>query len=107
MNSPKHGTKPAYIPAVYNLPPTQTAMVPYASVCMAHMSPQKVSQLPNTTPTDEYVPTHRWNTSPHVLDNYSIHNLTDGINFNKQFLPNSTDNNSNKDAFLYHDYFFH
>eukprot|EP00957_Ditylum_brightwellii_P209574 15362316-Ditylum_brightwellii.AAC.1 len=80
-------------------------MVPYASSCESCASPQKVSQLPNTTPTNEYVPVHRWSTSPIVLDTNSICNLMEGIDFNEPFFPDSTGDNSNKDAFLYHNNF--
>eukprot|EP00957_Ditylum_brightwellii_P173410 13203756-Ditylum_brightwellii.AAC.1 len=100
-NSFGPGTKQVYVPAVHNLPPMQSAMFPYASTCIAHTSPQKVLQLLNTTPTNEYVHTHTWNTSPPAPDTYSICNLMDGIDFNKLFLPDSTGDNSNKDALSY------
>eukprot|EP00957_Ditylum_brightwellii_P030218 2287200-Ditylum_brightwellii.AAC.1 len=100
------GTKPAYVQALYHLPAIQTAIVLYEFACLSHMSPQKVSQLPNATPTNEYVPMHRWNTSPSTPDTYNISNLTDGIDFSKPFLPDSTSVNRNKDSFLYHDNFF-
>eukprot|EP00957_Ditylum_brightwellii_P196561 14977067-Ditylum_brightwellii.AAC.1 len=61
----------------------------------------EVSQLSNTTHTSEYVPMHRWNTSPLAPTTNSIGNLTDGIDFNAPFFPDSTGNNSNKDVFLH------
>eukprot|EP00957_Ditylum_brightwellii_P032769 2484328-Ditylum_brightwellii.AAC.1 len=100
-NSLGPGTKPAYVPTIHNLPPMQLVMVPYASTCMAHISPWNVSQFSNTAPTNEYVPMHRLNASPPVPDTYSIHNLMDINDFNKLFLPDSTSDNSNKGAFLY------
>eukprot|EP00957_Ditylum_brightwellii_P019661 1483455-Ditylum_brightwellii.AAC.1 len=63
---------PEYAPALHDLPPKQKAMVPYESVCIPHMSHQKVTQLPNTTPIIEYMPTHRMNTSPPTPDMYAI-----------------------------------
>eukprot|EP00957_Ditylum_brightwellii_P195364 14884764-Ditylum_brightwellii.AAC.1 len=70
------GTKNVHVPEVHNLPSTQRAIVshaaarnmyghryrwntspptpdivPYASACMSHMSPQKVSKHPNTAST--------------------------------------------------------
>eukprot|EP00957_Ditylum_brightwellii_P138123 10528854-Ditylum_brightwellii.AAC.1 len=66
------------------------AIVPYAPACGSHVSQQKVSNHPNTASTTEYMPMHRWNTSPPVPDTYSIRNLTDDIDFNKLFLSGST-----------------
>eukprot|EP00957_Ditylum_brightwellii_P109035 8317615-Ditylum_brightwellii.AAC.1 len=80
-------------------------MVPYASACVSCVPPQKVSQLPNTSPTNEYVPAHRWSTGPPAPDTNSSCNLMDGIDFNKSFFPDSTGDNSNKNAFLYHNNF--
>eukprot|EP00957_Ditylum_brightwellii_P176469 13438884-Ditylum_brightwellii.AAC.1 len=69
---------------------------------MAHTSLQNVSQVPNTISTNEYVPIHRWNISTPVPATNSICNLLDGIDFNESFLPNSTSDNSTKDAYSYH-----
>eukprot|EP00957_Ditylum_brightwellii_P027178 2054412-Ditylum_brightwellii.AAC.1 len=61
------GTKPVYVPELHDLPATQITIAPYLYACMSHTSPQKVTQLANACPTNEYVPTHRWNTSPPTL----------------------------------------
>eukprot|EP00957_Ditylum_brightwellii_P009887 746096-Ditylum_brightwellii.AAC.1 len=86
---------------------THTAIVPYASAFESHVSQQKVSQLLNTTHTkpSEYVPTHRWSTSPPAPDTNYVHDLTADIDFNKQFFPDSTGDTSNNDEFLYHNNF--
>eukprot|EP00957_Ditylum_brightwellii_P104305 7945165-Ditylum_brightwellii.AAC.1 len=60
----------------WNTSPPTPAIVPYASAHISHASQQKVSKNPNTASTSEYVPMH------------SI-----------SFLPDSTGDNSNKDAF--------
>eukprot|EP00957_Ditylum_brightwellii_P088967 6775096-Ditylum_brightwellii.AAC.1 len=90
------------VPGIHDLSATQTAIVLYASSCKSHMSPQNVLQLPKATATNEHVPIHRWNTSPHMLDTHAIINLADGIEFSKPVLPASICDNSNKDAFSYH-----
>eukprot|EP00957_Ditylum_brightwellii_P210867 15365500-Ditylum_brightwellii.AAC.1 len=74
-------------------------IAPYASACVSHVSQQKVSQHLNTTHTNEYVPIHRWNTSPPVPDTNYICDLIDGIDFSKPLFLDSTGDNSNKDAF--------
>eukprot|EP00957_Ditylum_brightwellii_P173370 13199969-Ditylum_brightwellii.AAC.1 len=89
----------------WNTSPPTPPTVPYASACMSYASLQKVSKHPNATPTTEQVPMYIWSTSPPVPDTSSIHNLTDGIEFSKPFLPDSTGDNSNKDAYLYHNNF--
>eukprot|EP00957_Ditylum_brightwellii_P094951 7230746-Ditylum_brightwellii.AAC.1 len=76
--------------------PYAAARNPYASSFVTHMLHQKVSHYPNTASTSEFVPTHRWNTSPPVPD---------GIDFDAPFFPDSTDDTSNNDAFLYHNNF--
>eukprot|EP00957_Ditylum_brightwellii_P159311 12126731-Ditylum_brightwellii.AAC.1 len=60
-----------YVPKVHDIPSTErailpyaAAMNPYASFSVTHMSQQKVSHYPNITSTSNYVPTHRWSTSP-------------------------------------------
>eukprot|EP00957_Ditylum_brightwellii_P016031 1208164-Ditylum_brightwellii.AAC.1 len=65
-----------------------------------------MSHYPNIASTGGFVPMYRWNTSPSVSDKNSVHNLMDGIDFDAPFLPDSTDDNSNKDAFSYHNNFF-
>eukprot|EP00957_Ditylum_brightwellii_P097512 7426654-Ditylum_brightwellii.AAC.1 len=71
------------------------------------MSQQKVSHYPNTASTRNYVTMHRWSTSPPALDTTSVRNLTDGIDFDARFFPNSTGDTSKSDAFSYHNNFFH
>eukprot|EP00957_Ditylum_brightwellii_P103299 7872506-Ditylum_brightwellii.AAC.1 len=79
---------------------------PYVSACVAYMSQQKVSHYLNTASTGEFVPTHRWNTSQPVPDTNSVCNLMDDIDFDARFLPDSTGDTSNNDAFSYHNNFF-
>eukprot|EP00957_Ditylum_brightwellii_P101958 7771128-Ditylum_brightwellii.AAC.1 len=89
------------------------AIVPYAaarnpcpSSCVTHMSQQKVSHYMNAASTSNYVPTHRWSTSPPALDTNSVHNLTDGIDFNEPFFPDFTGDTRKSDTFLHHNNFF-
>eukprot|EP00957_Ditylum_brightwellii_P053579 4059345-Ditylum_brightwellii.AAC.1 len=70
------------------------------------MSQQKVSHYLNTASTGDYMPTHRWSTNPPTPDTNPICNLTDGIDYNKPFLPVSTGDTNKSDAFLYHNNFF-
>eukprot|EP00957_Ditylum_brightwellii_P073445 5581173-Ditylum_brightwellii.AAC.1 len=84
----------------WNTSPPTPAIVPYASVCVSHESQQKVSKHLITASTSEYVPMHRWNTSPPVPATNSICNLTDGIDFNKPFLSDSSGDNHKKMNFL-------
>eukprot|EP00957_Ditylum_brightwellii_P144435 11002257-Ditylum_brightwellii.AAC.1 len=86
--------------------PYATARNPYASSCATHTTQQKVPHYRNTASTGEYVPTHSWSTSPPAPATNSVRNLTDGIDFNKPFLPNSTGDTSKSDTFLYHNNFF-
>eukprot|EP00957_Ditylum_brightwellii_P001497 116674-Ditylum_brightwellii.AAC.1 len=65
-----------------------------------------MSHYPNTASTSNYVPRHIWSTSPPAPDTNSAHNLTDGIDFDAPFFPNSTGDTSKSDAFLYHNNFF-
>eukprot|EP00957_Ditylum_brightwellii_P134579 10260178-Ditylum_brightwellii.AAC.1 len=104
-NSLETGTKSAYVPVVHDLPCTQTATVLYASACESRASQQKVSRLLSTTHTSEYVPTHRWSTNPSAPDTNYMRNLTTGIDFNKPFFPDSTDDTSMNGAFSYHNNF--
>eukprot|EP00957_Ditylum_brightwellii_P125940 9601061-Ditylum_brightwellii.AAC.1 len=71
----------------------------YASSCVTHTPQEKVSHYPNTASTGEFVPAHRWNTIPPVTDTNSVCNLAYSIDFNAPFLPDSTGDTSNKDAF--------
>eukprot|EP00957_Ditylum_brightwellii_P164828 12549041-Ditylum_brightwellii.AAC.1 len=70
------------------------------------MSPQKVSQLTNTTATNEYVPMHRLNTSQPMPDTHAISNLVNDVDFSAPRLPDSTRDISNKGSFMYHNNFF-
>eukprot|EP00957_Ditylum_brightwellii_P204159 15337944-Ditylum_brightwellii.AAC.1 len=104
-NSLGTGTKPAYVPVIHDSPCIQTAIVLYASACESRASQQKMSLLPNTTRTSEYVPTHMWSTNPPAPDTNFVRNLTAGTDFNKPFFLDSTGDISNNDAFLYHNNF--
>eukprot|EP00957_Ditylum_brightwellii_P173749 13228397-Ditylum_brightwellii.AAC.1 len=77
-----------YVPELQDIPSMQRAVVPYAtarnpyaSSCATHTSQQKVSHYLNIASTD-------------------------GIDFNAPFLPDSTGDNSNKEACSYHNNFF-
>eukprot|EP00957_Ditylum_brightwellii_P193410 14726698-Ditylum_brightwellii.AAC.1 len=70
------------------------------------MSQQKVSHYPNTAATSNYVPMHRWSTSPPASNTNSVHNLMDGIDFGTPFFPDSTGDTSKSDTYLYHNNFF-
>ena len=107
------GTKKMYVPEVHDIPSTERAIVPYAaarnpyaSSRMTHTSQQKVSHCQNIASTRSYVPTHRWNTSPPTPATNSVRNLTDGIDFDAPFFPDSTGDTSKSDAFSYHNNFF-
>ena len=107
------GTKKTYVPEVHDIPSTEKAIVPYAaarnpyaSSRMPHTSQQKVSQRQNLASTRTYVPTHRWNTSPPTPTTNSVRDLTDGIDSDAPFFPNSTRDTSKSDAFSYHNNFF-
>eukprot|EP00957_Ditylum_brightwellii_P191472 14577641-Ditylum_brightwellii.AAC.1 len=63
--------------------PYAAARNPYTSSCVTYMSQQKVSYYPNIVSTRNYVPMHRWSMGPPAQDTNSVHNLTDGIDFNK------------------------
>ena len=102
-----------YVPEVHDIPSTERAIVPYAaarnpyaSSRMTHTSQQKVSHCQTIASTCSYVPTHRWNTSPPTPATHSVRNLTDGIDFDAPFFPDSTGDTSKSDAFSYHNNFF-
>eukprot|EP00957_Ditylum_brightwellii_P099894 7611996-Ditylum_brightwellii.AAC.1 len=65
------GTKKTYVPEIHDIPSVEKAIVPYAaarnsyaSSHVAHTSEQKVSHCLNIASTCNYVPMHRWSTSP-------------------------------------------
>eukprot|EP00957_Ditylum_brightwellii_P018854 1417156-Ditylum_brightwellii.AAC.1 len=95
-----------YVPEVHDIPSTERTVVlyaaarnPYASSHVTHTSQQKESHYLNTASTCNYIPTHRWSTSPPAPDTNSVRNLTDGIDFNKPLFPDSTGDTSKSDAF--------
>eukprot|EP00957_Ditylum_brightwellii_P193838 14760555-Ditylum_brightwellii.AAC.1 len=107
------GTKSMYVPEVHDIPSTERAIVPYtaarnpyASSSVTNMSQQKVSHYLNITSTSNYVPTHRWSTSPPAPTTNSVRSLTDGIDFDAPFFPDSNCDISKSDAFSYHNNFF-
>eukprot|EP00957_Ditylum_brightwellii_P039480 2986594-Ditylum_brightwellii.AAC.1 len=95
-----------YVPEVHGMPSMERAVVPhaaarnpYASSRVTYTSQQKVLHYPNTASTGEYMPMYRWSTSPPAPDTNSVRNLTDSIDFNEPFLPDSTGDTSKSDAF--------
>eukprot|EP00957_Ditylum_brightwellii_P129432 9873684-Ditylum_brightwellii.AAC.1 len=72
---------------------------------MPHTSQQKVSHYLNIASTINYVPTHRQSTSPPAPDTNSLRNLTDGIDSDAPFFPDSTSDTSKSDTFSYHNNF--
>eukprot|EP00957_Ditylum_brightwellii_P181628 13835651-Ditylum_brightwellii.AAC.1 len=88
----------------------ERAIVPYAAArnpyASSGVTQQKVSHYLNITSTSIYVPTHRWSARPPVPATNSVRNLTDGIDFDVPFFPDSTCDISKSDTFSYHNNFF-